>query len=92
MRYGRVAVDMLRMERIRRRVLKDPQRYAYTDQALRDVAADNSETLELLNHNAAARMKSRARAGWPRTRSPRRAARGKPSARDDDVVPTLTRL
>ena len=54
-RYGRVAVDMLRMERIRRRVLKDPQRYAYTDQALRDVAADDSETLELLNHNAAAR-------------------------------------
>ena len=33
-RYGRVAIDMLRLERIRRRVLKDPQRYAYTDQAL----------------------------------------------------------
>ena len=54
-RYGRAALDMLRMERIRRRVLKDPRRYAYTDQALKDVAADDFETLELLNHNAAAR-------------------------------------
>ena len=40
---------------IRRRVLKDPQRYAYTDQALAAVAAEETETLELFSHNAAAR-------------------------------------
>ena len=54
-RYGRVAIDMLRLERIRRRVLKDPQRYAYTDQALADVTDGETETLELFSHNAAAR-------------------------------------
>ena len=54
-RYGRVAIDMLRLERIRRRVLKDPQRYAYTDQALAAVTAEETETLELFSHNAAAR-------------------------------------
>jgi hypothetical protein len=54
-RYGRVAIDLLRLERIRRRVLKDPQRYAYTDQALAAVTAEETETLELFSHNAAAR-------------------------------------
>ena len=54
-RYGRVAIDMLRLERIRRRVLKDPQRYAYTDQALAAVTAEETDTLELFSHNAAAR-------------------------------------
>jgi radical SAM superfamily enzyme YgiQ (UPF0313 family) len=54
-RYGRVAIDMLRLERIRRRVLKDPKRYAYTDQALAAVTAEETDTLELFSHNAAAR-------------------------------------
>ena len=54
-RYGRVAIDMLRLERIRRRVLKDPQRYAYMDQALTPVTAEETETLELFSHNAGAR-------------------------------------
>jgi len=54
-RYGRVAIDMLRLERIRRRVLKDPQRYAYMDQALTPVTTEETGTLELFSHNAAAR-------------------------------------
>jgi hypothetical protein len=54
-RYGRLAIDMVRLERIRRRVLKDPRRYAYTDQALAEVTADETETLALFSHNAAAR-------------------------------------
>jgi len=54
-RYGRVAIDLLRLERIRRRVLKDPQRYAYIDQALTPVTAEETGTLELFSHNAAAR-------------------------------------
>jgi hypothetical protein len=54
-RYGRVAIDMLRLERIRRRVLKNPQRYAYTDQALAAVTAEETDALELFSHNAAAR-------------------------------------
>jgi hypothetical protein len=54
-RYGRVAIDLLRLERIRRRVLKDPQRYAYMDQALTPVTAEETGTLELFSHNAAAR-------------------------------------
>jgi radical SAM superfamily enzyme YgiQ (UPF0313 family) len=54
-RYGRVAIDMLRLERIRRRVLKNPRRYAYTDQALAAVTAEETETLEMFSHNAAAR-------------------------------------
>ncbi|MEA2879163.1 MAG: hypothetical protein QOF14_4359 [Hyphomicrobiales bacterium] len=54
-RYGRVAIDMLRLERIRRRVLKNPQRYAYMDQALTPVTAEETGTLELFSHNAAAR-------------------------------------
>jgi len=54
-RYGRVAIDLLRLERIRRRVLKDPQRYAYMDQALTPVTAEETETLELFSHNAGAR-------------------------------------
>jgi hypothetical protein len=54
-RYARVAIDLLRLERIRRRVLKDPQRYAYMDQALTPVTAEETGTLELFSHNAAAR-------------------------------------
>jgi hypothetical protein len=54
-RYARVAIDLLRLERIRRRVLKNPQRYAYTDQALTPVTAEETGTLELFSHNAAAR-------------------------------------
>jgi hypothetical protein len=54
-RYGRVAIDLLRLEGIRRRVLKDPQRYAYMDAALTPVTAEETGTLELFSHNAAAR-------------------------------------
>src|ERR1043165_117934 len=54
-RYARVAVDLIRLERIRRRVLKDPKRYAYTDAALAAVTAEEADTLELFSHNAAAR-------------------------------------
>jgi Radical SAM superfamily len=54
-RYGRVAIDLLRLERIRRRVLKDPQRYAYVDQALTSVTEEETGTLELFTHNAGAR-------------------------------------
>ena len=64
-RYGRVAIDMLRLERIRRRVLKDPQRYAYTDQALAAVTAEETDTLELFSHNARHATRSSARAGLP---------------------------
>ncbi len=54
-RYGRVAIDMLRLERIRRRVLKNPQRYVYMDAALTPVTTEETGTLELFSHNAAAR-------------------------------------
>jgi Radical SAM superfamily len=54
-RYGRIAIDLLRLERIRRRVLKDQRRYAYMDRALTPVTAEETGTLELFSHNAAAR-------------------------------------
>ncbi len=40
---------------MRRAVLRDPQHRAYVDQALCDVSDDESETLELLTQNEAAR-------------------------------------
>jgi radical SAM superfamily enzyme YgiQ (UPF0313 family) len=46
---------LLWMDRVRRRVQKDPNRYFYTDQAMAPVADDEDETLELLTHSAAAR-------------------------------------
>jgi hypothetical protein len=46
---------LLWMDRMRRRVQKDPNRYFYTDQAMAPVADDENETLELLTHSTAAR-------------------------------------
>jgi len=44
------------IDKIKRRVQKDPNRYFYTDQAMAPVADDETETLELLTHSAAARQ------------------------------------
>jgi hypothetical protein len=46
---------LLWMDRMRRRVQKDPNRYFYTDQAMAPAADDENETLELLTHSTAAR-------------------------------------
>jgi hypothetical protein len=46
---------LLWMDRVRRRVQKDPNRYFYIDQAMAPVADDENETLELLTHSTAAR-------------------------------------
>jgi uncharacterized radical SAM superfamily protein len=42
--------------RLCHRIRKDPNRYAYTDQAMRSVSADETETLELFTQNEAARQ------------------------------------
>ena len=39
-----------------RRIYKDKNRYAYTDQALTAATDDETETLELFTHNDAARQ------------------------------------
>jgi hypothetical protein len=43
------------VERLRRRIRKDPDRAAYRDSALAPVEAGDTETLELFTHNAGAR-------------------------------------
>jgi hypothetical protein len=48
--YRWFAIDLMR-----RSILRDPAHRSYTDQALTAVTDDESETLELLNQNAAAR-------------------------------------
>jgi hypothetical protein len=45
----------LAVERLRRRIRKDPDRAAYRDPALAPVEAGDTETLELFTHNAGAR-------------------------------------
>ena len=42
--------------RLCHRIRKDPNRYAYTDQAMRSVSADETETLEQFTQNEAARQ------------------------------------
>jgi hypothetical protein len=45
----------LMLDRMRRRVRKDPDRHRYTDAALAPVAEDETDTMELFTHNEAAR-------------------------------------
>jgi hypothetical protein len=51
----RMARHWLTLERMAKRVRKDPQRKLYLDQALTPVADDETETLELFTHNEGAR-------------------------------------
>jgi hypothetical protein len=45
----------LKLERIRYAIKRDPNRFAYMDQALQPVSDDEEETLELFTHNQGAR-------------------------------------
>jgi len=51
----RAARLLLWMHFTNRRIVKDPARHSYTDQALTPVTDDETETLELLTHNSIAR-------------------------------------
>jgi hypothetical protein len=54
-RYTRVAWDLYKLDRMRRRILNDPRRKDYFDPALAPVHEDETEVLELFTHNASAR-------------------------------------
>jgi radical SAM superfamily enzyme YgiQ (UPF0313 family) len=47
--------ESYRLQRIRRRVESDPERFNYTDESLTPVQDDDTETLELLTHTQAAK-------------------------------------
>jgi hypothetical protein len=52
---GRMLGLMLALIAIKIRILRDPNRFAYADQALADVAEDETESLELFTHSEDAR-------------------------------------
>jgi hypothetical protein len=52
---ARMAWLWMKLDLVRRRLRKDPERRAYTDQALSPVVDEETETLELFTHNAGAR-------------------------------------
>ncbi len=54
-KHVRMAHRWFAIDLMRRRILKDPNYRAYTDQALTEVTEEESETLELLTQNEAAR-------------------------------------
>jgi hypothetical protein len=51
----RMAYRWHELDRMRRRILRDPQHKSYTDQSLTEVNEDQDETLEMLTQNDAAR-------------------------------------
>ncbi len=54
-KHARMAHRWFAIEFIRRAILRDPLHRAYTDQSLCEVSDDESESLELLTQNEAAR-------------------------------------
>jgi hypothetical protein len=52
---GRLLRHWLKLERMRRAIMRDANRMAYMDEALAPVADDEEERLEMFTHNAGAR-------------------------------------
>jgi len=55
-KHARILKHWLALDRMRRRLQRDPQRRVYSDQALMPVTEEESDTLELFTHNEAARV------------------------------------
>jgi radical SAM superfamily enzyme YgiQ (UPF0313 family) len=54
-KHARVAWEFYQIDVMRRRILKDPARHDYFDAALAPVTDDETDTMELFNHNEGAR-------------------------------------